>query len=344
MAATGGTSNAQPSADFIRSEIDAYGFRRPDDFDYETYEQFMSQYLSVLARRAGKWDKVMDGKKNVKKSFKVKRYVRKGISNEYRGLVWMYVSGAEAMKEQNPGMYQRLLDGPKDAELMEVIKTDLHRTFPENIYFCNDSTVSKRTSLQNVLVAFAHHHRADGYCQGLNFIVALMLLILKDEESCFFLLETLVKNILPAYYTPQMAGLKTDQEVLGELVKQKLPAVAQRMEKEAVPWSIPTTKWFICLFLDVLPIETVLRIWDCLFYEGSKILFRVCLSLIKQNQDAILGASSFPSLIESFKTVTLHSRNTDCHTFMQNVFADSQPLSRALIEKFRTKSNEDETN
>ena len=53
----------------------------------------------------------------------VKRYVRKGISNEYRGLVWMYVSGAEAMKEQNPGMYQRLLDGPKDAELMEVIKT-----------------------------------------------------------------------------------------------------------------------------------------------------------------------------------------------------------------------------
>ena len=55
---------------FSHSEIDAYGFRRPDDFDYETYEQFMSQYLSVLARRAGKWDKVMDGKKNVKKSFK----------------------------------------------------------------------------------------------------------------------------------------------------------------------------------------------------------------------------------------------------------------------------------
>ena len=35
----------------------------------------------------------------------------------------MYVSGAEKMKAENLGLYQSLLEGPKDEELMEVIKT-----------------------------------------------------------------------------------------------------------------------------------------------------------------------------------------------------------------------------
>ena len=49
--------------------------------------------------------------------------------------------------------------------------------------------------------------------------------------------------------------------VLGELVKEKCPEVARHMEKEQVPWSIPTTKWFVCLFLDVLPIEVGQQSW-----------------------------------------------------------------------------------
>ena len=55
------------------SEIDAYGFRRPEDFDYETYEEFMSRYLSVLSRRASKWSQLVGANhKPVKKSRKGK--------------------------------------------------------------------------------------------------------------------------------------------------------------------------------------------------------------------------------------------------------------------------------
>ena len=52
------------------SEIDGYGFKRPGDFDYETYEEFMKQYLSVLARRAKKWEPMIKGEQKVKKSRK----------------------------------------------------------------------------------------------------------------------------------------------------------------------------------------------------------------------------------------------------------------------------------
>lgn len=57
------------------------------------------------------------------------------------------------------------------------------------------------------------------------------------------------------YYTPAMLGLKTDQEVLGELVKTKMPAVLQVMTRHNVTWGLVVSKWFICLYIDVLPME-----------------------------------------------------------------------------------------
>lgn len=73
---------------------------------------------------------------------------------------------------------------------------DLHRTFPENIYFANDASESKQAALRNVLIAFAKHNPDIGYCQGLNYVVGMMLIVLKDEEKAFFLLEKLTKQIL----------------------------------------------------------------------------------------------------------------------------------------------------
>lgn len=63
--------------------------------------------------------------------------------------------------------------------------------------------------------------------------------------------------------------------------------------------------------------QTVLRIWDCLFNEGSKILFRVALTLIKQHQAFILEAGSVADICERFKEITRGGFVTECHTFMQ---------------------------
>ena len=68
-----------------------------------------------------------------------------------------------------------------------------------------------------------------------------------------------------------------------------------------MPWALFCSKWFVCLYCEVLPVETVLRIWDVLFYEGSKILFRVALGLLKLNQARLLSKTDFASLAEEFK-------------------------------------------
>lgn len=74
--------------------------------------------------------------------------------------------------------------------------------------------------------------------------------------------------------------------------------------------------------------QTVLRIWDCLFSEGSKILFRVALTLIKHHQAFILEASSVADTCERFKEITRGSFVTECHTFMQVSVGALLPVQR----------------
>ncbi|XP_069060772.1 growth hormone-regulated TBC protein 1 isoform X1 [Pleurodeles waltl] len=315
--------------------IDSYGFERPDSFDYAGYEEFLSRYLVVLTRRAIKWSKLLQGNSGVEKSMRVKRYIRKGIPNEHRSLIWMIVSGAQEQLDLNPGYYQKLLEGEKNNRIVDSILTDMNRTFPDNVRFRKNAEPCLQQPLYNVLVAYGHHNQRVGYCQGMNFITGYLILITRDEEKSFWLLDALLGRILPDYYSPEMMGLKTDQEVLGQLVKMKIPAVAELMERHGVMWTLVVSRWFICLFIDVLPVETVLRVWDCLFYEGSKLLFRVALTLIKRHQAYILEANNFPDICDKFKEITKGSFVTDCHTFMQKIFSEPGSLPMATIGKLR---------
>ena len=63
--------------------------------------------------------------------------------------------------------------------------------------------------------------------------------------------------------------------------------------------------------------QTVLRIWDCLFYEGSIILFQVGLTLISKNLDAIVKCQSVTELMDVFRGISSGALVADCHAFMQ---------------------------
>ncbi|XP_063069910.1 growth hormone-regulated TBC protein 1-A-like isoform X2 [Engraulis encrasicolus] len=315
--------------------VDPYGFERPEDFNYESHDEMMAEYLAVLRRRSVKWSKLLHGNVKVEKNYKVKRYVRKGVPNEHRSLIWMAASGAQDQLEKNPGYYHSLLGDKQDDKLQETIRLDMHRTFPDNVLFRSSSESCLQTALYNVLLAYGHHNKDVGYCQGMNFIAGYLIIITKDEEKSFWLMDALLGRILPDYYTAAMLGLKTDQEVLGELVKAKVPAVWRLMEQHGVMWSLVVSRWFICLFIDILPVETVLRIWDCLFYEGSKILFRVSLTLIRHHQPLLLQAQNLPDVCDRFKQITHGEFVEECHPFMQKIFSEPGSLSMATIKKLR---------
>lgn len=115
------------------STYDEYGFERPKNFDPAAYESFMSGYLPVLVRRSQRWEQELIGPDqsyvNVVKGRKIKRFVRKGIPSSHRSNVWMIISGAQAMKQECPDDYVKMLSIKVDAHSLTVeqINTDLNR-------------------------------------------------------------------------------------------------------------------------------------------------------------------------------------------------------------------------
>ena len=63
--------------------------------------------------------------------------------------------------------------------------------------------------------------------------------------------------------------------------------------------------------------QTVLRIWDCLFYEGSKILLRVGLALITINRERLLKCTNFPQAVDTFSAMVKEVSTQDCHKFIE---------------------------
>lgn len=78
---------------------------------------------------------------------------------------------------------------------------------------------------------------------------------MSHDSACSRFLTVISVLVLVDYFTPAMLGLKMDQEVLGELVKVKNPKVWQTMMDQNVTWTLVVSRWFICLYIDVLPVE-----------------------------------------------------------------------------------------
>lgn len=327
------------------SAYDEYGFERPENFDVAAHEAFMSEYLQILVRRGQRWEQLLQksSTEELKKNRTLKRFVRKGIPNKYRTKVWMRISGADDKRKAKRMHFKDMLSQPlKDAIAQEQIKNDLHRTFPNNMYFTKDNDVkSLKTPLHNVLVAFANSSPHIGYCQGLNYVAGLLLLVTRDEEKSFWLLKCLTDDLLPQYYGPDISGLLTDVKVLARIIRIKSPAVYRHVENFKMPWASVCSKWFVCLFSDVLPVETCLRLWDCLFYEGSKILLRAAITLILMNADNILKTKEFGEMVETFQKCTLNSDTMQCHDFINTIFQKSNPLPSKTITKLRNQYDEE---
>ncbi|KAK9879654.1 hypothetical protein WA026_006719 [Henosepilachna vigintioctopunctata] len=321
-------------AQTMYSKIDEYGFERPANFDYEVHAEFMGKYMHILVRRAQRWS-TLKGKNKFTRSSKLKRFIRKGIPLDFRASVWLQVSGAQKLKEDSVWNYSDLKKKITNPSLIDIIKIDLPRTFPDNINFIGQEQLTGQ--MFNVLAAFAHQNSEVGYCQGLNYITGMLLLATRNEEASFWLLKVLVEKILPKYSVTNMSGLLIDLDVLDDLVRKLDVDIHKHIHKIGMPWAMVTTKWFICLFTEVLPTETVFRIWDCIFYEGSKIIFRVGLTLIKLHKAEILRTKELSELITCFKEMRNHKDIIDCHQFMIHIFQIPGRITDSDLKNLRTK-------
>ena len=300
------------------SDRDQYGFLKASHhITIPQHDSWTNGYLISQERRTKKWSAYMREQglptfipaRFPSRSAKTERYIRKGIPPALRGPAWFFYAGGDAYLEKYVGLYTSLTsrsEGELSSTDKESIERDLHRTFPDNIHFKPDLRSSGSfdpelpllRSLRHVLRAFALHNPRVGYCQSLNFLAGLLLLFL-PEEKAFWMLHIITTVYLPGTHELSLEGTNVDLWILMVALKSTLPHIWAKVgaaggsgddingSARLPPISLCTTSWFMSLFIGTLPIETVLRVWDVLFYEGSRTLFRVALTIFKLGEQRI---------------------------------------------------------
>ena len=64
---------------------------------------------------------------------------------------------------------------------------------------------------------------------------------------------------------------------------------------------LKTSAWEANITAAFITLQTVLRIWDCLFYEGSKVILRVSLTLLSLHKEELLACQDFAQLVTAMK-------------------------------------------
>ncbi|KAK9806629.1 hypothetical protein WJX73_002174 [Symbiochloris irregularis] len=217
-------------------------------------------------------------------------------------------ASARAARPASAGAGSQTSQGAQDWQ--QQIEKDLHRTFPGHPVM--DKT--GRSALRRILLAYSLHNPDVGYCQGMNFVAGALLLFMAEEDA-FWCLAIIAEDLLPGYFALIMVAPQVDQLVFKQLVDVQFPTLAVHLEAHMVNVASVSTQWFLCLFVNSLPLETCLRVWDMLFWERcASVLFRIALTLVDIYSLALL------STVDSI----------DCLSILQSMAPMSYDSSRLI--------------
>ncbi|KAL2255111.1 hypothetical protein VTK26DRAFT_4087 [Humicola hyalothermophila] len=238
----------------------------------------------------------IQGKVGRAKATEFRALVLGGIPVAYRAKIWAECSGATALRV--PGYYDDLVGseaaaGADDAQVVAQIEADITRTLTDNIFFRAGPGVAK---LHEVLLAYARRNPAVGYCQGMNLVVANLLLITPSAEDAFWILCAVIESILPPnYFDHSLLASRADQLVLRGYVREILPRLSARFDELGIDLETMTFQWFLSLFTDCLSAEALFRVWDvvlCSPGDGGGFLFQVALALLKLNEAMLMQCAT----------------------------------------------------
>lgn len=202
--------------------------------------------------------------------------VRCGIPDVLRGTIWPKLANVENKTEMIDS-YRVLLT--KDTACETVIQRDINRTFPAHKFF-KESGGAGQDSLYKVSKAYAVYDTEVGYCQGLSFIAASLLLHIPEEESFCVLVALMYNYGLRDMYKMGFESLYLRLYQLNRLMKENIPDLYEHFQNTGVESHMFASQWFLSLFTARFPLYFVFYILDVFLLDGVTVLFQVALTLL----------------------------------------------------------------
>ncbi|XP_050313746.1 small G protein signaling modulator 3 homolog isoform X2 [Anthonomus grandis grandis] len=277
------------------------------------------------------WDKVDI---RIPRTDKLSQMIRLGIPHSLRPQVWMRMSGALVKKQQSELGYKEIVKMSSSDSLMtsKQIEKDLPHIMPTNACYSHaHSTGIPR--LRRILRGVAWLYPDIGYCQGLG-VIAASLLLFMEEENAFWIMVTIVEDLLPAsYYSSTLLGIQADQKVLRNLIANYLPDTDEVLKNHDIELSLITMQWFLTLYANVVHMKILLRIWDLFFFEGSIVLFQATLAMLKIKEPKLKTLENSAQIFNALSDIPGDIDDVD--KLLEVSIEHTSSLKDVMIETYR---------
>ncbi|XP_078611297.1 small G protein signaling modulator 3 homolog isoform X2 [Branchiostoma floridae x Branchiostoma japonicum] len=279
------------------------------------------------------WDKI---EATLQKSEKLNQLVMSGIPHSMREQLWLRLSGALQKKVGSETSYKDIVKASSDDNSLTAkqIEKDLLRTMPSNACF-SDKGSTGIPRLRRILRGLAWLYPDIGYCQGTGMIAACLLLFMEEEEA-FWMMCAIVEDLVPAsYFSSSLIGVQADQRVLRQLIVSYLPKLDGVLKEHDIELSLITLHWFLTAFASVVHIKLLLRLWDLFFYEGSIILFKITLGMLKMKEEELCELENSAAIFNALSDIPGDIQDVD--ELIEMAMQTSGSLTDVVLEAHRRK-------
>lgn len=136
--------------------------------------------------------------------------------------------------------YARLSSGVVSAKLKGEISRDLRRTFPSKPVFLQEQNLQ---GLRRVLYAVSNHCPEIGYCQGMNYVAAVMIYHLQEDLAYEGFARLLDAHQLRQMYCHGFPFLHEHLFVFNRFIKLHLPRIHKHFERMDIRVDMYATEW-----------------------------------------------------------------------------------------------------
>lgn len=157
-------------------------------------------------------------------------------------------------------------------------------------------------SLKNILLAISFER---GYCQGINFMVAALLLHFPYEREVYTIMAYLMKyRFVGILFDPKYSSLLDYIRIFEKKLRKHNRRIYRHFKKTEFTAVSYTIEWFTTCFIVSSPGELSLCVLDMLIAGFDNIMLKIGLSLLDHLEEALL-ALDFESLHANFKNMMM---------------------------------------
>lgn len=245
------------------------------------------------------WAEVLTRWKSTKQRPKqLTSLVRLGIPEALRGEVWQRLAGG-GLDECATMMDNYRLLITRESSCENVIQRDIARTFPAHDFFKEAGGLGQ-DSLYRVSKAYAVYDSEVGYCQGLSFLAATLLLHMPEEQAFCVLVKLMYDYGLRDLYKDGFDNLYLRLYQLNRLMEEQLNALWLHFHQHHIETHMFASQWFLTLFTAKFPLYFVFHIIDVFLLQGIDTIFQVALALLTMCKKDLLQLD-FEGILKYFR-------------------------------------------